>query len=171
MNAKIIIVYGPSSAGKSTLIKALRKTFTESFCHYGVDLFAEQFHPVTVLDAPTHETQRFFRGFHRSIIAFANEGIDLIVEYVPESEEQADDLRNVLQDYAPFWVKLSAQDMKLREREKDRGDRPRGSATGFAQDFCFSNNDMTFDTTDGISNAVIDIVDAWRAHAAKTASS
>ncbi|MBD9593822.1 hypothetical protein IB277_12205 [Ensifer sp. ENS07] len=89
-HGRIIFLNGTSSAGKSTLAKALREILPEPFCYYASDQLADA--GFRVLRRGMHpgmrgERARFFDGFHRSIAAFAEAGNDLIVEHIVEESE------------------------------------------------------------------------------------
>lgn len=85
MRGNIIFLHGPSSAGKSTIAKALQKAFDVPFLHLSIDHFRDA--GVLPLDEIRSgrfdwSTMReaFFNGFHRSLAAFAGSGNDLIIE-------------------------------------------------------------------------------------------
>jgi chloramphenicol 3-O phosphotransferase len=101
VNARIIILNGVGSVGKSSIAKALQTITTEPFLHIAMDAFIEMLpegmigHPDgSVIEAAqdlgkptvTIKTgavmQRTMRGMRRAIAAMADEGNDLIVDDV-----------------------------------------------------------------------------------------
>lgn len=93
-NGRIILLNGTSSSGKSTLAAALRATLTEPFCYYASDQLADGGFRVIRQKARdarlSDERARFFDGFHRSIVCFAEAGNDIIVEMERRERERGD---------------------------------------------------------------------------------
>lgn len=165
--ARIIILNGTSSAGKSTLAKALRERLDEPFCYYASDQLAEAgFRPIKDeggdTDAP-RERDRFFDGFHRSIAAFAEAGNDLIVEHIVEEASWADDLARLLSPFDVFWVGVHAPVEELERRECARGDRRAGEAVYHLKTHGFVRYDLEVDTTRPSADVVEEIVERWKA--------
>lgn len=128
MAARIIMLNGTSSAGKTTLVGELRPLLPETFCSYASDQLADaQFRPLAP-DARRRGREAFFDGFHRSIAAFAAAGLDLLVEHVVERASWRADLDRLLGPYDVFWVGLRAPLEGLERRERARGDRAVGEA-------------------------------------------
>jgi len=96
--ARLIILNGTSSVGKTTLSLALRAILPKSFCYFASDQLADaSFRP---LSRNLKERARFFDGFHRAIAAFAHAGNDLLVEHIVEEQEWADDLAALMMPFA-----------------------------------------------------------------------
>jgi chloramphenicol 3-O phosphotransferase len=128
MAARIIVLNGTSSAGKSTLAAALRPVLPKSFCYYASDQLADAgFRPLDT-DARSKGREAFFSGFHLSIAAFASAGLDLLVEHVVEQQAWADQLGRLLSPFDVFWVGVRVPLDVLERRELDRGDRALGEA-------------------------------------------
>jgi chloramphenicol 3-O phosphotransferase len=128
MAARIILLNGTSSAGKSTLAAALRPLLPETFCYYASDQLADaRFRPLTE-PARWEGREAFFSGFHRSIAAFAEAGLDLLVEHIVEQASWADQLRDLLHPFDTFWVGVHVPLDVLEQRERLRGDRALGEA-------------------------------------------
>ncbi|BCG77329.1 hypothetical protein MesoLj113b_08710 [Mesorhizobium sp. 113-3-3] len=108
------------------------------------------------------QTRQFMRGFHRSIVAFAEAGNDLIVEHVLEAQEFADDLVEVVKSFDAFLVAVTAKLDELERREKLRGNRSIGTAALFIKSVGFCKNDMVLDTTSGTTDAAAEIMIAWQ---------
>jgi chloramphenicol 3-O phosphotransferase len=128
MAARIILLNGTSSAGKSTLAAALRPLLPETFCYYASDQLADaRFRPLTE-PARWEGREAFFSGFHRSIAAFAEAGLDLLIEHIVEQASWAHQLRELLHPFDTFWVGVHVPLDVLEQRERLRGDRALGEA-------------------------------------------
>jgi len=81
--ASIIILHGPSSSGKSTLARALQARIELPFWHVSIDHIRDS----GMLPMARYKTGDFvwrehraavFDGFHRSLRAYAEAGVDYI---------------------------------------------------------------------------------------------
>lgn len=161
-SGRIIVLNGTSSAGKSTLAKALRNALGEPFCYYASDQLAEAgFRPDRRL-APRDERARFFDGFHLSIGAFAGAGNDLIVEHIVEETEWWSQLQRILRPFDTFWVGVHAPLFEIERREKERGDRHIGEAAYHMKTHDYCHYDVEVDTSDPQDLVLSTIVNAWR---------
>lgn len=163
-HGRIIFLNGTSSAGKSTLAKALREILPEPFCYYASDQLADA--GFRVLRRGMHhgmrgERARFFDGFHRSIAAFAEAGNDLIVEHIVEEKSWAEDLRTRTAHLDIFWVGVHAPIEDLERRERERGDRTVGEARFHLKTHDYCTYDLEVDTRDPADQVAARIVDAW----------
>lgn len=163
-HGRIIFLNGTSSAGKSTLAKALREILPEPFCYYASDQLADA--GFRVLRRGMHhgmrgERARFFDGFHRSIAAFAEAGNDLIVEHIVEEKSWADDIRRQTAHLDIFWVGVHAPIEDLERRERERGDRTIGEARFHLKTHDYCTYDLEVDTRDPTNQVAAHIVDAW----------
>ena len=121
----ILVINGTSSAGKSTVCKALREQFP-TFCYFASDQLADEgFRP---LERSEEERNRFFDGFHRSIACFADAGCNLIVEHIIEDLSWVADIERFLANHHVFWVGVHCPVDLLQEREHRRGNRTAGEA-------------------------------------------
>jgi len=159
---RIILLNGTGSSGKTTLSQALRLRLEPQFHYYSSDQLADGgFRP---LDPSTRFECRpmFFEGFHRSIAAFAQVGIDLLVEHIVEEQSWADDLKELLSPYDIFWVGVHAPIAEIQRRELLRGDRQIGEALYHLKTHSFCNYDVEVNTTRPIIQNVDTIFEAWR---------
>ena len=152
---------GTSSAGKSTLVKALRPLLPAPFCHYASDQLADAGFRTIRRDLQRDERGRFFDGFHRSIAAFAEAGNDLLVEHIVEEQSWADELTALLQPFDTFWVGVHAPLEVLEQRERARGNRQVGEARFHLKTHDFCHYDLEVDTSLGIDEAATKIVSGW----------
>jgi chloramphenicol 3-O phosphotransferase len=161
-NGRIILLNGTSSAGKSTLARALRPKLEPHFCFYASDQLADAgFRPLQP-QARTAGRESFFEGFHRSIPAFAAAGLDLLVEHIVEEQSWADDLAKLLSPFDTFWIGVHAPLSELERREQLRGDRQIGEAAYHLKTHSFCHYDVEVDSMQPISQNVNIIVDAWK---------
>ena len=138
MAARIILLNGTSSAGKSTLAAALRPMLPVTFCYYASDQLADQgFRPLEP-DARWQGREAFFAGFHALIAAFAAQGLDLLVEHIIEQPAWADQIEALLRPFDLFKVGIRVPLDVLEARERIRGDRASGEAAEHfsTHDYC-----------------------------------
>ncbi|SCB48363.1 phosphotransferase-like protein [Rhizobium multihospitium] len=160
---RIIFLNGTSSAGKSTLAKALREVLPE-FCYYASDQLADAGFRALKRNAAAGspgERSRFFDGFHRSIAAFANAGNDLIVEHIVEEQSWADHLESLLANLDVFWVGVHAPIEEVERRERERGNRYIGEARYHLKTHNYCRYDLEIDTTRPLDTLVALIVEEW----------
>ena len=161
MNGRIILLNGTSSAGKSTLARALRSKLPVTFCYYASDQLADEgFRPVEPV-ARAAGREMFFDGFHRSIPAMAAAGLDLLVEHIVEEQHWADDLAALLAGLDVFWVGVHAPADVMTAREVARGNRMVGEAAYHLKTHGFCHYDLEVDTTHPLEDLTSRIVTAW----------
>ncbi|NRP17424.1 Chloramphenicol 3-O phosphotransferase [Ensifer adhaerens] len=135
--ARIIFIHGASSSGKSTLARAVQAQLNEPFWHVSIDHLRDSgMVPMERFrrgDFRWKEYRaRFFDGFHRSLVAYASAGNNLLLEHILEEPGLASDLALMLEPFDVFFVGLHCELEELVRRETLRADRPIGSA---ADDF------------------------------------
>lgn len=162
----IILLNGTSSSGKTTLAKALRAAMAEPFCYYASDQLAEGgFRAIRqkARDAGLRdERARFFNGFHRSIVSFAEAGNDILVEHIVEESHWAQQLKNLFTPFDTFWVGVHAPLAEIERRERERGDRAIGEARYHLKTHDYCQYDIEVDTTQPSDSVVATIIEAWR---------
>jgi chloramphenicol 3-O phosphotransferase len=130
---KIILINGASSAGKSTLARALWGKLKDPFLYYSFDHFrSAEILPMErirkqELDWPAMRPA-FFEGFHRSLAALASAGNNLLVEHIVETEAWMDRLLDLLAPFDVFFIGVHCPLPELERREAERGDRRKGEA-------------------------------------------
>lgn len=153
---KIILLNGASSAGKSTLARALQARLDEPFWHYSIDhLLAAQVLPQQRMDAGhfawADMRPAFFEGFHRSLPALAIAGNNLVVEHIVETREWMDRLLSLLSPFDVFFVGVHCALPELERRESARGDRRIGEARAdYLVTHGFGHYDFELSTSDGM---------------------
>lgn len=144
--ARIIILNGVGSSGKSSIARALQAIVSRPFLHVQMDAFLDMLpepytnHP----DAFSYERtladekpvvlvktgplgRRIMRGMRRAIAILADQDINLIVDDVMLSEDSAK-YSELLSAHAVSWVAVTTPLEDLEARERRRGDRLIGLA-------------------------------------------
>ena len=170
---QIIYINGPSSVGKTTLVKALQEKLEPPFLHLGIDKVigfmpkkvnsweagteARGFSWKASIDPTGHPIQELEIGpfAHKMVLALkeivltlAQMGHCIIIDDVAFGKKDVDLWRKTLHPYTVLWVGLHSSLHSLEEREKGRPDRTPGSAR--AQYFKVHHNvayDLEFDTS------------------------
>ncbi len=149
----IIYLNGPSSAGKTTLSRALQGRLPEPYLCLSIDTLIEMmptrvndwsgeggavgYSFQKVLDEGGQTTYRVVAGeygakispaFRTMVLALARSGLRLIIDDIAFGEEPARLWRECLRDFATLWVGVTASAETLFAREAARGDRLIGSA-------------------------------------------
>lgn len=148
----VIILNGPSSVGKSSIIKAFQAKQNTPWLGTGIDhLYVGVIPPQWLDDEPEHssmmsitksqdehgpivtavfgpEGRKVVKGMHRAIAAYANSGNNVIVDYIKYEPEWLDDLKDVLKNVKVIWVGVNASLESIEKREKKRGTSPEGHA-------------------------------------------
>jgi chloramphenicol 3-O phosphotransferase len=144
--ARIVLLNGVGSAGKSSIARALQGILREPFLHVAMDAFLEmmpaalQDHPDGVAFETVHEEgrplvvirtgaigERVFRGMRHAVAAMARQGNNLIVDDVM-LDGVAAEYADLLSGFAVYWVGVVAPLDVLEARERQRGDRLIGLA-------------------------------------------
>lgn len=146
MTARVIVLNGVSSAGKSSLAKAIQAQANSTFLHVEMDAFisflpdGHELRPewfkldmietehgklATISNGPRGEA--LLGVMRRFVVQAANSGLNLVVDEVCHAREISD-YRAGLRDHKVQFVKVSAPIDIIEEREKARGDRLIGLA-------------------------------------------
>jgi chloramphenicol 3-O phosphotransferase len=146
MVARIVILNGVGSVGKTSIAKALQEITATPFLHVSMDVFCEMLPPayfdhpdgmlfvteiadgrpsVVIYSGPA--MRRLMDGMRHAISALAASGNDLIVDDVMLGDEP-DEYGRLLMPYRVHWVGVKASLDVLEAREKSRGDRLIGLA-------------------------------------------
>lgn len=153
----VIILNGPSAAGKSSIQKEFQNLMMPHlWIKLGIDnLFDkpmpdielatihlwQQLNPIrwveTTKDPDNNsvitlftgdEGERVAYGMNSAIAAYAQNGCNVIVDYIAYKKEWLDDLAQKLKGLPVYWVKVSIPLAVLEEREIGRGTSPKGHA-------------------------------------------
>lgn len=151
--SRIIYLNGCSSAGKSSIAKAIQKLAPTPWLHIGLDTFIgmlpEQYigfgpkategyytfemvhnHRGSCIHVATELLGESFFGHHipKIIGMMADLGHDIIIDEVIFSKAQLDTYLGTLNNHSVYCVKVDCAYETLIEREKSRGDRAIGLA-------------------------------------------
>ncbi|HEY9025976.1 MAG TPA: hypothetical protein VIP05_16870 [Burkholderiaceae bacterium] len=167
---RILLLNGASSAGKSTLARALQAQLDTPFWHWSIDHWlAAGVLPRERLASGEFDWQAmrpaFFEGFHRTLPALASAGNDLIVEHIVETGGWMRSLVALLAPFDVFYVGVRCPLPELERRERERGDRRPGSAReDDATTHGFGEYDIEVLTTSASPEQLAaDVLRAWRA--------
>lgn len=161
---QLILINGASSAGKTTLCRALRDalpdTATGPFLHFSLDFF--MFDADVLPRMPRgklRDWQRIrpqvFDGFYRCPLALLGAGNNLVVDIIIKTAQQWDRLRELLAPYDVYLVGLRCPLEELERRELARGDRRMGDARSAAQTVhTFGPHDLELDCEDALQHNV-----------------
>jgi chloramphenicol 3-O phosphotransferase len=170
---RILLLNGASSAGKSTLARALQSQLPEPFWHWSIDhVLAAGVLPRERIAAGEFDWKAmrpaFLGGFHRTIPALAEAGNDLIVEHIVESADAMRSLVDLLAPFDVFYVGVRCPLPELERRELQRGDRRIGSARqDDASTHGFGEYDVEVDSTGATPDELAAVVlEAWHARRA-----
>lgn len=147
MTARIIILNGAGSVGKSSIARALQGITRRPFMNVAMDTFLDMLPPSTwdhpdgiifetLAGAPEpivavrtgQVAERALRGMRRAIAALAADGNNLIVDDVILDPATLADYRALLEGFDVSWVGIFAPLAVLEERERQRPDRMVGLA-------------------------------------------
>ncbi|MEO8005454.1 MAG: chloramphenicol phosphotransferase [Betaproteobacteria bacterium] len=169
MAGRIILVNGASSAGKSTLCRALQARLGEPFWHYSIDHFRNTgvlpMQRVASGDFAWSDMRpAFFEGFHRCLPALAEAGNNLLVDHIVETSAWMSRLVELLAPFDVFFVGVHCPLGELEQREVRRGDRRKGEAR---QDYAvvhgFGTYDFEVNSTRDLGDNVNAVLEAWDA--------
>jgi chloramphenicol 3-O phosphotransferase len=154
MSGYVIILNGPSVAGKSSIQRALQDQFPEPHLAMGLDsllvgLMPQRYFTSTQPDRkqvmwadpevdddgnPLFKLhfgpvgRRAAAGMHRAIAAYAQAGNFVIVDYILYEPEFLDELCEVLREVKVYFIGVRIDLALLEERERQRGTSPPGHA-------------------------------------------
>jgi len=169
VSGKIILINGASSAGKTTLSRALQNKLEEPFWHFSIDHLREaRVLPMERIKSGEFAwpsmRPAFFEGFHRSLPALAAAGNNLIVEHIVETEAWMARLVQLLAPFDVFFVGLHCPLPELERRERARGDRRIGEAYDDQRKVhSFGVYDLELEATDSPDLNVSTVISAWKA--------
>ncbi len=143
----IILINGASSAGKSTLARAVQARFPLPLLHISFDLFIDgNILPMNQIRAGRFSWQEMrptvFDGYFCCWPALARVGNNLIIDHIVESEKDLRTISRLLAGIDVFFVGLHCDVAELERRERARGDRRSGDARS---DLSFVHRYTTYD--------------------------
>jgi chloramphenicol 3-O phosphotransferase len=150
----VIVLNGPSAAGKTSIQKLLQERMTEPYMAMGIDSIlvgmlpsryflgqAEDRHQVLYAESSTSadghplftlhfgpKGRRVMSGMHRAIAAFASAGNNIVVDYILYERAWLADLAAALAGVTAYFVGVRIPLASLEERERTRATSPVGHA-------------------------------------------
>ncbi|WP_018148002.1 chloramphenicol phosphotransferase CPT family protein [Henriciella marina] len=145
--SKVVILNGTSSAGKTTLARAIQRLAAGPVLRVSMDDFLEMMPPRFANDAeafsfrlvPDAEPSEveigtgsygaaLMRGMRASVAALADQGLDLVVDDVMLGAGDQHHYREVLATHTVTFVAVRCALETAEQRERERGDRDIGMA-------------------------------------------
>ncbi|SFF87901.1 chloramphenicol 3-O phosphotransferase [Actinoplanes philippinensis] len=171
---RIILLNGASSAGKSSIGRAMLPLLSDPWFFMPVDAInamRSTLHTRVLDDTEiTGMLTRTRLGYHRAVAAMASAGNDVVMDYPLSEQWRVDDLLKTLAGYDVTLVEVRCSPDELERRERRRGDRPIGLALSQRLVYAHGDFDIVVDTTDtGPDECAKQIVDSWGALAAPKA--
>lgn len=149
----VIFLNGPSSAGKTTLAKMIQEKAPTYFLHFGVDKMSGMMPAKTndwvsdsvkdgyfwkiIIDEDGYQLAEIQQGIYgqaistllkKLILTMLQEGHNVVIDEVCQSEEDFLEWKQLLSPYHAFFVGVTASLATLIEREKARQNRMLGSS-------------------------------------------
>ena len=129
---RVLVLNGASSAGKSSLAKALQAALTEPHLHVALDAFRAMEPADYWLGLDAAVTQRriagLCRAMHATVAAFADSGQHVIFDTALDRASVVESLNADLAHFDLTLIGVHCAPDELERRETARGDRPRGLA-------------------------------------------
>ena len=167
---KLILLNGASSAGKSTLCRALQAQMPVPFLQFSLDFFMFGHQVLPARRDPegpfAWKTMRpkLFGGYFGCITALAATGNNLVIDYIIETPEQLSQLSRAVGAFDVFLVGVHCPLPELERRERARGDRRQGDAgRDYQTVHTFTPYDFEVDSTRPADENAAAITKAWEA--------
>jgi len=164
----IIVINGPSSAGKTTLALALQKRLDIPFIRFSFDLFLDHnAFPMEQIRNGTFSWDSMrpsvFKGIHQCIPALATAGNNIIFDHIIETKMWLDNLLSLITDLDMFFVGVHCSLPELERRERQRGDRRAGEARqDFATVHSITLYDLELNSENALDENVTTLIRAWK---------
>lgn len=149
----VIIINGPSAAGKSTLQRSIQRLASVPYLSVGIDNFFNDLLPdehgklgvktetdfgtqlrhITIDDNTVYlhvgpQGQRVIQGMHRSIVAYSQAGNNVVVDYIMYDPSWMQELLQELQGCPVYMVGVTLPLEVVQQREQARSTSPIGHA-------------------------------------------
>ena len=150
---RLVLLNGPTSAGKTTVSHAVAARLTTPWLLLPVDLF-HQIRTRPDADLTPREWHDVFRrtraAYHRALTGAVSSGCDVMGDHVLNEPWRLDDLLRLTPGLDVLLVHVTCSTAEIRRREKARGDRDPGTAVlQQRQVFQHGDCDLLVDTTYG----------------------
>lgn len=126
----VVILNGTSSAGKSSIARALQARSARPFLHASLDTFTDMFRWDAIADPEVRRRCHTVgvANFHHTLPILAAGEFPLVVDHVFERREWYEDCRAALLGKTQLWVGVKCPLEIVRAREAVRPDRRKGLA-------------------------------------------
>ncbi|HEX3929893.1 MAG TPA: AAA family ATPase [Nocardioides sp.] len=165
-SGRIVLLNGPSSAGKTTLSQAVARRLPTPWLLMPVDLFHQiRTRPdADLTDRQWHDVfHRTRAAYHRALVGAAGSGMDVLADHVLNEPWRLDDLLRLTVGLDVLLVHVTCSPKELRRRERLRGDRDSGTAAHQQRlVFLHGDCDLIVDTTYGPDEPTAALLDLIR---------
>ncbi|WP_414665140.1 chloramphenicol phosphotransferase CPT family protein [Horticoccus sp. 23ND18S-11] len=165
MKSAVIVLNGASSAGKTSIARAIQRLSKSPVLYASLDNFTDMFHWPAIGDLDVQrECHRVgVSNFHATLPILASSGFAVVVDHVFEQHAWFEATRNALSAKKTYFVGVHCPLDVLVDREKARGDRRVGlSRWQFDRVHVQKPYDLEVDTSkqssESCASAVIDFV-------------
>jgi chloramphenicol 3-O phosphotransferase len=150
MKPAAIVLHGATSAGKTSLARALRETAQVSVFHVGLDAFVAMAMPRD-MRSPEEVLQSYHihcENLRSTLARLVDTQFEIIVDFVLRDEAELQETLRALWERPMYLVGVRAPLEVLEERERQRGDRRIGMAREQSQNPAFDRSyDLVIDTS------------------------
>ena len=127
---QVILLNGTSSAGKTSIAKALQATFVVPYLHVPIDAFYTMC-PANLMNPSNIEEIEMWSqcmplvisGFHQAIAALVKARNNVIVDHVMEEDGWLQECVRIWSRFSVCFVGVKCPIETLEQRERERGDR------------------------------------------------
>lgn len=167
-SGKIILLNGPSSAGKTTLALALQKQFDTPFIRFSFDLFLDHnAFPMEQVRNGTFSWESMrpsvFRGIHQCLPALATAGNNILFDHIIETKAWLHNLISLVAGLDVFFVGVHCSLPELERREMQRGDRRTGEARqDYETVYSITSYDLEVDSETALEENAALLIRAWK---------
>lgn len=155
-HGSIIFLNGTSSAGKTSIARALLDITAPPYFHLSVDQFIlaipERYWANSNADARNITFANVISGYHHCIAALAATGNYIIADHVLQEPEWWAECGRLLSPFQAYLITVFCPLDELERREKDRGDREIGLAR-FQYDRVYGKDIQDFKVDTSLNSA------------------
>ncbi|MEN8675621.1 AAA family ATPase [Nocardioides sp.] len=157
-NGRIVLLNGPSSAGKTSIAQALAVRMPTPWLVMPVDLFhsIRSRPPQRLLSQDEWDSvfRRTRSAYHRALAGAAAAGCDVVGDHVLSERWRLTELLELTHEIDVLLVHITCDLEELERREQQRGDREIGTARNQAREvFTHDDCDLEVDTSNMLPEA------------------
>lgn len=125
-----IVLNGASSAGKTSIAKAMQQLWPSPLIHASLDSFTDVFAWSAIQSKEAREQCHAFgvQSFHSYLSTIADSDYPIVIDHVFEQKSWFESTRDALHQRATFFVAVRCDLPILEDRERKRGNRRLGLA-------------------------------------------